>query len=133
METKLYISDEAIEKYGYAHFRGVEYDDYKSIACDEFIELEDGLLVNRDDMYNIYISVNEDDVTFSDIEDLRNEIELSYNTQFFNMTAVCKLAEVNYSTFKGWKNNGFGMSEKKIVQILKTMKEISNDIEIKED
>ncbi len=134
MEEKLFISDEALEKYGYAHFKGFEYEDFKSIATwGEFIELEDGLLLNRDDMDDYYIQATEDDCSFNDIEDLVNKIELAYNTQFFNMTKVCEVAKVNYNTFKGWKNNGLCMSEKKIIQILKTMKEISNDIEIKED
>lgn len=131
MSEKLFVSDEAIEKYGYAHFRRFEYDDFNLIATwGEFVELEDGLLLNRDDMDDYYLQVSEDDCSFNDIEGLANKIELAYNTQFFNMTSVCELAKVNYSTFKGWKNNGLGMSEKKVIQLLKAMKEICEGIEI---
>lgn len=127
---KLFISDEALQKFGYAEFRCCEYDDYKSFADSDFTELENGMLVNRDDMGNIYLCANEYDEAFSDIEDLANKIELAYNTQFFNMRSVCESAEVSYSTFKGWKNNGLGMSEKKVIQLLKAMKEIGEAIEI---
>ena len=74
MEEKLFISDEALEKYGYAYFKGMEADDYKAIASNEFIELEEGLLLSRDDMYNLYLSANEDDERFNDINDINDAI-----------------------------------------------------------
>ena len=72
MEEKLYISDEALEKYGYAYFKGMTADDYKYEADSEFKELEDGLLVSRSDMYDIYLQANEEDEGFNDIDDIKN-------------------------------------------------------------
>ena len=71
---KLFISDGAIEKLGYAYFVDVEYDDYNSIAnWNETVELEDGLFLERDDMDNYNIRTDdEDDCSFEDIEELRN-------------------------------------------------------------
>lgn len=45
MSEKLFVSDEALEKYGYAYFNGMEADDYELIAENEPKKLEDGLLV----------------------------------------------------------------------------------------
>lgn len=42
METEqLFISDEVLEKYGYAYFKDVEYDDYKYNADDEYRQDDD--------------------------------------------------------------------------------------------
>ncbi len=51
---------------------------------------------------------------------------LKYQSEFFNMRAVCEKAKVNYSTFRGFKNNGKLMSSVKIYQLLKAMKEIGD-------
>ena len=40
------------------------------------------------------------------------------------MKAICELAGVNYQTFRGWKNNGYPMSDEKLKKILDTMKKI---------
>ena len=127
---KLYISDEAIEKYGYAHFRGFEHDDFKLVATwGEFIELEDGLLLNRDDDDYYYISANEDDCSFNDIESLSNKIELAYMAQFFNMKAICQKANISYETYRNM-TKGSSFAEEKAKKLLCTMKEICEEIEI---
>ena len=35
-------------------------------------------------------------------------------SQYFNMKVICEKAGVNYSTFRGWKNNGNTLSEEKL-------------------
>lgn len=45
-------------------------------------------------------------------------------SKYFNMKAICELADVNYQTFRGWKNNGYSMSDEKLQKILDTMKKI---------
>ncbi len=133
MDTeKLFISDGAIEKLGYAYFVDVEYDDYNSIAnWNETVELEDGLFLERDDMDNYNIRTDdEDDCSFEDIEELRNKIQLDYYSSFFNMKAICEKANVNYTTYRSWKQKG--LSERKIISLLKEMKNITNDIQIAE-
>lgn len=125
METeKLFISDEALEKYGYAHFKDVDYDDYKYNADDEYRQDDDGILYTRDDMYNIYLCVNEDDSTFTDIDDIQNIIYIDSHIEVFNMRVICERAGVAYSTFRNWKynNNYKGMSEYRIERIVEEMK-----------
>ena len=70
MERKLYVSDEAIEKMGKGYFKKIDVDNLAHQADDGFVKLEDDLLLSRDDMYDLYISVSEEDVCFNDVEDL---------------------------------------------------------------
>lgn len=121
---KLFVSDKALEKYGYSHFKDVDYDDYKSFATDEFTELENGLLVSRDDMDNIYISATEEDEVYNDIDDIQNIIYIDSHIEVFNMRVICERAGVAYSTFRNWKynNNYKGMSDYKIERIVEEMK-----------
>lgn len=123
MEEKLFISDEALEKYGYAYFKGMETDDYKGIADGSFKELEDGLLLNRDDMYNIYLSANEYDESFNDIDDIQDIIYIDSHCEVFNMRVICERASVGYSTFRNWKANAYrGLSDYKISRLVEEMK-----------
>ena len=128
MERKLYISDEAIEKYGLLYFDGYDADDYVSIARDDFVELEDGLLLLRDDMYNLYLSANECDESFNDIDDLKQKIILLKKCIYFKMSYICELAGVPYQSFKNWKNNNYkGLSDTRIETLLRVMSNIMND------
>ena len=123
MEEKLYISDEALEKYGYAYFKGVEADDYKAIASNEFIELEEGLLLSRDDMYNLYLSANEDDESFNDINDIQDIIYIDSHITVFNMIEICKRAGIAESTYRNWRSKGYkGLSDYKISRLVEEMK-----------
>ena len=123
MEEKLFISDEALEKYGYAYFKGMEADDYKGIADGSFKELEDGLLLNRDDMYNIYLSANEYDESFNDIDDIQDIIYIDSHREVFNMRVICERASVGYSTYRNWKSNAYkGLSDYKISRLVEEMK-----------
>ncbi len=88
MSEKLFVSDEASEKYGYAYFNGMEADDYELIAENEPKKLEDGLLVCRDDMYDIYLSVSETDESFNDIEDIADIIYIDAHVDVFNMRVI---------------------------------------------
>lgn len=45
----------------------------------------------------------------------------------YNMRYVCDLAGVNYSTFRGFKNNHQGFSLQKIYQLLRCMKSIGDE------
>ena len=115
MEEKLYISDEALEKYGYAYFNGMEADDFKYEADSEFKELEDGLLVSRSDMYDIYLQANEDDESFNDIDDIQDIIYIDSHINVFNMSEICKRAGIADSTYRNWKAKGYkGMSDRSI-------------------
>ena len=123
MEEKLYISDEALEKYGYAYFKDMEADDYKAIASNEFIELEEGLLLSRDDMYNLYLSANEDDESFNDINDIQDIIYIDSHIAVFNMIEICKRAGIAESTYRNWRSKGYkGLSDYKISRLVEEMK-----------
>ena len=39
--------------------------------------------------------------------------EVTSKCIYFNMRVICEKAGVNYSTYRGWKNNGRGFSQKK--------------------
>lgn len=67
---KLFVSDELLEVKGEEYFEGVEYDDYKSLANDDTVVLEDGVILTRDDMYNLYLSLTEEDESFEEIESI---------------------------------------------------------------
>lgn len=123
MEEKLFISDEALEKYGHAYFKGMEADDYKAIASNEFIELEEGLLLSRDDMYNLYLSANEDDESFNDINDIQDIIYIDSHITVFNMIEICKRAGIAESTYRNWRSKGYkGLSDYKISRLVEEMK-----------
>lgn len=123
MEEKLFISDEALEKYGYAYFKGMEADDYRYEANDDFKELEDGLLVSRSDMYDIYLQANEDDESYNDINDIQDIIYIDSHCEAFNMRVICERASVGYSTFRNWKANAYrGLSDYKISRLVEEMK-----------
>lgn len=51
---------------------------------------------------------------------------LIYQSEFYNMRAVCEEAKINYATYRGYKNNGQPLSNTKKYAILKTMKEIGD-------
>lgn len=69
METKLYVSQEALELKGKEYFKESDINELIRTADNSFIEYE-GLLLSRDDMYDLYLSVEEDDSCFTDVEDL---------------------------------------------------------------
>ena len=128
MERKLYISDEAIEKYGLLYFEGYDADDYVSIARTDFVELEDGLLLSMDDMYNLYLSANESDEAFNDINDLSPKIKLVKKCDYFNMPSICKIANIPYQSYRNWKSNNYkGLSDTRIETLLRVMANIMND------
>lgn len=123
MEEKLFISDEALEKYGYAYFKGMEADDYRYEANDDFKELEDGLLLSRDDMYNIYLQANEYDESFNDIDDIQDIIYIDSHINVFNMIEICKRAGIAESTYRNWRSKGYkGLSDYKISRLVEEMK-----------
>lgn len=123
MEEKLFISDEALEKYGYAYFKGMEADDFKYEADSEFKELEDGLLLSRDDMYNIYLQANEYDESFNDIDDIQNIIYIDSHINVFNMIEICKRAGIAESTYRNWRSKWYkGLSDYKISRLVEEMK-----------
>lgn len=43
---------------------------------------------------------------------------------YFNMQEICKLAKVNYQTFRGWKNAGRSLSFEKMQAIYTAMNEV---------
>lgn len=45
---------------------------------------------------------------------------------FFNMRVICERAGVNYSTYRGWKNNGRSFSDQKAKLLYETMRNIMN-------
>lgn len=123
MEEKLYISEEAIEKYSLVYFEGMEADDFRYEADDDPKELEDGLLMYRDDMGNIYLSANECDERFNDIEDLKDNIYILSHEKVFNMAEICRRASVDYQQYKNWKSKGcYGLSDYKIERLVEEMK-----------
>ena len=123
MEEKLFISDEALEKYGYAYFKGMEADDYRYEANDDFKELEDGLLLSRDDMYNIYLQASECDESFNDIDDIQDIIYIDSHINVFNMIEICKRAGIAESTYRNWRSKGYkGLSDYKISRLVEEMK-----------
>ena len=69
MERKLYVSQEALELKGKEYFKELDINELIRTADNSFVEYE-GLLLSRDDMYDLYLSVEEDDSCFTDVEDL---------------------------------------------------------------
>lgn len=123
MEEKLYISDAALEKYGYAYFNGMEADDFQYEADNELKELDDGLLMCRDDMENIYLSANEYDEVFNDIDDIQDIIYIDSHINVFNMIEICKRAGIAESTYRNWRSKGYkGLSDYKISRLVEEMK-----------
>lgn len=66
---KLYVSEEALKEKGKEYFEELDINELIRTADNSFIEYE-GLLLSRDDMYDLYLSVEEDDSCFTDVEDL---------------------------------------------------------------
>ena len=58
------------------------------------------------------------------MNDINLKEKLLNQSKYFNMKAICELAGVNYQTFRGWKNNGYSMSDEKLKKILDAMKKI---------
>lgn len=127
MENKLYVSSKLIKEKGYAYLMDVEYDDFKGLANNDSVELEDGVILTRDDMYDLYLSLTEEDSGFEDIEELRNQIVLDYYSKSFNMKNICEKANVNYTTYRAWKQKG--LNPYKIIALLEEMKKLSSEIE----
>lgn len=125
---KLFISNEAISKYGFGHFKNFNYDALVRMADDDFKELEDGLLIIKDDN-DILIQATEADDKFNDIEDIRYEIELIYHSQFFNMKSICEYTGIKYQTYRNWKNNNQSFGNDKIKKLLNAMIDVSKEIE----
>lgn len=134
---RLYVSNNAIKKYGYNHFRNFTFNNYCDIADKKLKELEDGLLIIANSEINdpnkdIFIFIDETDInfaTYDDIEDIRLKIELSYHSQFFNMKKICELASINYQTYRNWKNSYKPFNDDKIKKLLNAMINTTKDIE----
>lgn len=73
---KTYISDEAVDKFG----KDKLVDAFKNCDCESNIEhiisryYSEKLCYSMSDMRDAYISVNEDDVAYSSLEDLLEEL-----------------------------------------------------------
>lgn len=61
MKTRYYVSKEALELKGMAYFASLWLDDIKRHAN----EWVDGIYYSQDDMYNYFLSANEEDETFT--------------------------------------------------------------------
>ena len=63
----LYASSELIQKVGMENLRELDIDWLKYIASnDEYIEYE-GMLLTKDDMYNLYVSLSEQDECYEEV------------------------------------------------------------------
>ncbi len=47
--------------------------------------------------------------------------------KYFNMRVICEEAGINYSTYRGFKNNKRYFSEEKLIDILKTMQKVGDN------
>lgn len=64
---KLFVSEEAIKEKGI--FEDYSLSDLKRIADPNgYVKLDDGLLLSRDDMDNLYISKTEEDECFEEMK-----------------------------------------------------------------
>lgn len=134
---RLYVSRKAIQKYGYDHFRNFSFNNYCAIADLDFKELDDGLLIIANSNINdpnkdIFLQADESDNNFShftDIENIRLEIELAYHSQYFNMKKICELANINYQVYRNWKNSYKPFNDDKIKKLLNAMLNTTKDIE----
>ena len=64
---KLFVSEEAIQEKGI--FEDYSLSDLKRIADPNvYLKLDDGLLLSRDDMDNLYISKTEEDECFEEMK-----------------------------------------------------------------
>jgi hypothetical protein len=58
------------------------------------------------------------------MEDPDYKLFVSEKCKYFNMRVICEKAGVNYSTYRGWKNNGRAFSQNKAKLLYETMVEI---------
>lgn len=65
----LWISHEAIEKYGGDYFKNCDAFDFWNVEGTQ----DDGTVVNYDDMGNVYISLNDSDECFTNVNELRGK------------------------------------------------------------
>ena len=117
---KVYVSDDLIQKEGLAFFYEMQFNDF---WCRNFGIQEDyGYYLSVSDMGDYYLSVDENDCSFNDIEDLEDKIELAYRSKFYSMKQVCEKAGINYQTYKQASSSNFkSFSDKKDKQLLETM------------
>ena len=52
------------------------------------------------------------------------DLDLKAKAHYFNMKSICEYANVNYSTYRGWANQGRGFSLKLKIKLLNAMKKV---------
>lgn len=135
MGKQLFISDEAIQKYGYDYFYKMNADDFLSVSKNlELIddggyrELDDGLLLSINNLQNVTLQENESDSVFYEYSEIRERMILYHNSKYYNMKEVCQEANISYQVYRNWKNSNKPFSDLKVKQLLKAMISISNKI-----
>ena len=62
----LYVSEDALEEFGMDYFESMLFDELSRLAdYRKLITLDDKLILSMDDMYNLYISVKEEDCVYN--------------------------------------------------------------------
>lgn len=77
-----------------------------------------------------YLLIKENGLTkIFDLQDalhIEEKIYCSRYSEFFQMAKVCKLANVDYYSFKRWKNGGQQLNKAEIRSLILTMNQIGN-------
>lgn len=86
----------------------LDFSDIQKLKTTSTVVIADAYRTETDECYN---------------DDYYGEI-LKVSSQYFNMKAVCEKAGINYSTYKGFKNNNQYFSSTKILILLECMHDI---------
>lgn len=128
MNKKLYISNEALQKFGYGYFYNMSVNDFVKEAQNDIYETDDGLLVQVVNSLRVNLKASESDRKYNEYKTIVNKITLSHKSMYFNMKALCEKADISYQTYRNWKNSFTSFSDLKVNKLLDCMMEISNEI-----
>lgn len=105
----------------------VTEDEWKTLCAKESLSYEDySPYVVKEEAECILAWSYKYDSKWDHNDDVPGEL-LRNLSEAFNMRYVCDMAGINYSTFRGFKNNHQGFSLKKTYQLLRCMKSIGDE------
>lgn len=101
--------------------------EWDSLKCKERLAFDDYSMFETKAPFSIlaseFVYQGEYDSSISFIA----EEMLRVQSEFFNMHMICKRAGINYSTYRGFKNNNQNFSIQKIYSLLECMSQVGNE------
>ena len=129
MKQEIYITNNLAN----ALYRNRNYDVYTSYrlfrATEEgkmYFYLNDQCNLNLEDQNWLLLGYNENNQLKLN-GDITREICIRYIKQrqnYVNMHTICEIANINYSTYRGWNNRGLSFSNKKLEQLVDVIMKI---------